>query len=48
MGAECSRNESSNPYGIPYPGDRPYFPPHDIIPTIRPPPCIPRQIIWFK
>ena len=27
MGAECSRNESINPYGIQYPSGRPFYPP---------------------
>ena len=47
MGAECSRNESINPYGIQYPGDSPCFPPPICPPIIRPPPCRPEPI-WFK
>ncbi len=37
MGAECSRNESSNPYGILYPGNRPFCPPLKYPPIILPP-----------
>ena len=47
MGAECSRNESINPYGILFPGDRPCFPPPERPPIIFPPPCRPEPI-WFK
>ena len=47
MGAECSRNESSNPYGIPYPVERPFCPPPKYPPIILPP-FRPGQIIWHN
>ena len=47
MGADCSRNESINPYGIQYPVERPCFPPPICPPIIRPP-FRPGQIIWHN